>query len=168
MDAPLQRLMGNSGRARHQLEARSEKRRADGTRDGESHLASACRPQHRRDAEGVRPDGRAAEREAIGRRTLPRPERGSCSSHPPRDIRSDRPAADTQFRQDESPDPSAKAVDRLLASLHYGERWGRHWLDLARYLPSEGFNAYRDCVIRSFNKDTPYDHFVLEQMAGDL
>ena len=70
----------------------------------------------------------------------------------------------------------AKVVDRLLASPHYGERWGRHWLDLARFAESNGYehdelrpNAwrYRDYVIRAFNADKPYDRFVREQIAGD-
>jgi hypothetical protein len=68
-------------------------------------------------------------------------------------------------------------ADRLLASPHYGERWGRHWLDVARYAESSGRAAnfayphawrYRDYVIAAFNKDTPYDQFVREQLAGDL
>lgn len=80
------------------------------------------------------------------------------------------------FLADTSPDAFRKVVDRLLASPHYGERWARHWLDLARYAESEGFkndetrpNAwrYRDYVIRSFNDDKPYDRFVQEQIAGD-
>jgi hypothetical protein len=80
------------------------------------------------------------------------------------------------FLADESKDAWAKVVDRLLASEHYGERWARHWLDLARYSDSEGFKAdetrpniwrYRDYVIRSFNEDKPYDRFVKEQIAGD-
>ena len=80
------------------------------------------------------------------------------------------------FLADTSPDAWAKVVDRLLASPHYGERWGRHWLDLARYADTEGFehdvtrpNAwrYRDYVVRSFNADKPYDRFVREQIAGD-
>lgn len=80
------------------------------------------------------------------------------------------------FLTDESPDAFAKVVDRLLASPHYGERWGRHWLDLARYADSNGFKAdearpniwrYRDYVIKSFNEDKPYDRFVREQIAGD-
>ncbi len=67
-------------------------------------------------------------------------------------------------------------IDRLLASPHYGERWGRHWLDLARYADSSGFHndldrphawKYRDYVIRSFNEDKPYARFVAEQLAGD-
>ena len=69
-----------------------------------------------------------------------------------------------------------KVVDRLLASPHYGERWGRHWLDVTRYADTAGFSndyerpnawRYRDYVIRSFNRDKPYDRFVLEQLAGD-
>ena len=80
------------------------------------------------------------------------------------------------FRTDQSPDAYEKAVDRLLASPRYGERWARHWLDLARYAESEGFKAdefrpnvwrYRDYVIQSFNQDKPYDRFVKEQIAGD-
>jgi hypothetical protein len=80
------------------------------------------------------------------------------------------------FLADTSPDAWAKVVDRLLASPHYGERWGRHWLDLARYADTEGFehdvtrpNAwrYRDYVVRSLNEDKPYDRFVREQIAGD-
>ena len=67
-------------------------------------------------------------------------------------------------------------IDRLLASERYGERWGRHWLDLARYADSEGILdadhvrthawRYRDYVIRAFNKDTPYDRFLKAQIAG--
>ena len=77
------------------------------------------------------------------------------------------------------PDPRAweKLVDRLLESPHYGEQWGRHWLDVARFGESKGFEqnhivnnlwAYRDYVIRSFNEDKPYDRFVIEQLAGDV
>ncbi len=80
------------------------------------------------------------------------------------------------FLADDSPNAWAKVVDRLLASPHYGERWARHWLDLARYADSEGFKSdetrpnvwrYRDYVIRSLNSDKPYDRFVKEQIAGD-
>jgi len=71
----------------------------------------------------------------------------------------------------------AKVIDRLLASDHYGERWGRHWLDLARYADSNGKDEnltfhesfrYRDYVIQSFNRDKSYDRFIVEQLAGDL
>lgn len=69
-----------------------------------------------------------------------------------------------------------KVVDRLLASPHYGERWARHWLDLARYADSNGFQRdgfrtiwpYRDWVIDAFNRDMPFDQFTIEQIAGDL
>jgi hypothetical protein len=80
------------------------------------------------------------------------------------------------FVGDNSPDAFAKVVDRLLSSPRYGERWARHWLDLARYADSEGFKSdetrpniwrYRDYVIASFNQDKPYNRFVKEQIAGD-
>ena len=80
------------------------------------------------------------------------------------------------FLADRSAHAFEKVVDRLLASPHYGERWARHWLDLARYAESEGFtedeprpNAwrYRDYVIQAFNQDKPYDRFIREQIAGD-
>ena len=69
-----------------------------------------------------------------------------------------------------------KQVDRLLASVHYGERWGRHWLDAARYADSDGYEKdklrqvwfYRDWVIKALNEDKRYDQFVIEQIAGDL
>lgn len=81
------------------------------------------------------------------------------------------------FLKDDAPDAFAKVVDRLLASPHYGERWGRHWLDVARYADSNGLDEnvahgnawrYRDYVVAAFNRDKPYDQFVLEQVAGDL
>jgi hypothetical protein len=86
--------------------------------------------------------------------------------------------ADTEaFLKDSSPDAYEKEVDRLLASPHYGERWARHWLDVAGYADSEGILdadyprtaawRYRDYVIRSFNADKPYDRFLKEQLAGD-
>jgi len=80
------------------------------------------------------------------------------------------------FVADRAPDAWAKVVDRLLASPHYGERWGRHWLDLARFAESHGYeqdydrpNAYhyRDFVIKALNADMPYDQFVKWQIAGD-
>ena len=80
------------------------------------------------------------------------------------------------FVNDKSPNAYEKVVDRLLASPHYGERWARHWLDLARYADSEGFKAdetrpnvwrYRDYVVQSLNANKPYDRFVQEQIAGD-
>ena len=80
------------------------------------------------------------------------------------------------FVNDRSPDAWPRLVDRLLASPHYGERWARHWMDLARYADSGGFEfdddrmemyRYRDYLIESFNADKPYDQFVREQIAGD-
>jgi hypothetical protein len=80
------------------------------------------------------------------------------------------------FVTDDSPQAWERVIDRLLASPHYGERWGRHWLDLAQYADSSGFHndldrphawKYRDYVIRSFNEDKPYARFVAEQLAGD-
>ena len=80
------------------------------------------------------------------------------------------------FLADRSPDAFATVVDRLLASPRYGERWARHWLDLARFSESDGFEydkmrehawRYRDYLIRSFNEDKPYARFVREQIAGD-
>ena len=81
------------------------------------------------------------------------------------------------FLVDSSPGAFAVVVDRLLASPQYGERWARHWLDVARFTESQGFeydrlreNAwhYRDYVIKSFNQDKPYDQFMKEQVAGDV
>ncbi|HEV3260230.1 MAG TPA: PSD1 and planctomycete cytochrome C domain-containing protein [Gemmataceae bacterium] len=82
------------------------------------------------------------------------------------------------FEADPAPDAFAKVVDRLLASPHYGERWGRYWLDVARYADTKGYvfdqerpfpcsHSYRDYVIRAFNEDLPYDQFVLQQLAAD-
>ncbi|MGE3807411.1 MAG: DUF1549 domain-containing protein [Gemmataceae bacterium] len=80
------------------------------------------------------------------------------------------------FVADAAPDAYEKVVERLLASPQYGERWGRHWLDLARYADSEGYESdhlrpyawrYRDYVIKAFNDDKPYDRFLREQIAGD-
>jgi mono/diheme cytochrome c family protein len=87
------------------------------------------------------------------------------------------PAEIEAFLADEQPDAFARLVDRLLASPAYGERWGRHWLDVARYADSNGLDEnvahgnawrYRDYVVAAFNSDKPYDRFVLEQLAGDL
>src|SRR5439155_15617371 len=80
------------------------------------------------------------------------------------------------FTKDKSPEAFDKVIERLLASPHYGEQWGRHWLDVVRYADTDGFSndyerpnawRYRDYVIRSFNADKPYHQFILEQIAGD-
>jgi hypothetical protein len=87
------------------------------------------------------------------------------------------PAQVKAFQKNHSERDYAALVDRLLASPQYGERWGRHWLDIARYAESTGPSRnipfpnawrYRDYVIDSFNRDTPYDRFIQEQLAGDL
>jgi len=80
------------------------------------------------------------------------------------------------FLSDARPDAYERQVDRLLASPHYGERWGRIWLDAARYADSDGFEKdkpretwfYRDWVINAFNRDLPYSQFIIDQIAGDL
>ena len=87
------------------------------------------------------------------------------------------PADLDAFLVDNSPDAYVKVVDRLLTSLQFGERWGRHWLDVARYAESTGPSRnipyphawrYRDYVINALNADVPFDRFVTEQVAGDL
>jgi len=86
------------------------------------------------------------------------------------------PAEVDEFVADKSADAYEKLVERLLASPHYGERWGRHWLDAARYADSNGFEKdrersiwpYRDWVISALNRDLPFDQFTVEQLAGDL
>jgi hypothetical protein len=88
------------------------------------------------------------------------------------------PAEIAAFEADPSSDAFAKVVDRLLASPHYGERWGRYWLDVARYADTKGYVffeeadypwawTYRDYVIRAFNEDLPYDQFIVQQLAAD-
>ncbi len=80
------------------------------------------------------------------------------------------------FALDQSPDAYERLVDRLLASPHYGERWGRHWLDLARYADSNGYTRdfgrqiwkYREWVISAINRNQPFDEFTIEQLAGDM
>jgi mono/diheme cytochrome c family protein len=79
------------------------------------------------------------------------------------------------FLADKSNDAYGKVVEKLLASPHYGERWGRHWLDAARYADSDGYEKdmsremwpYRDYVVNALNRDLPYNQFIIEQMAGD-
>ena len=86
------------------------------------------------------------------------------------------PEMTREFLADRGPEAWERLIDRLLESPRYGEKWGRHWLDLARYGDTAGFEQdpylldawrYRDWVIRSFNVDKPYDRFVKEQIAGD-
>src|SRR5262245_43443377 len=87
------------------------------------------------------------------------------------------PDACKSFLEDKRADAYEGLVDRLLASAHFGEHWGRHWLDLARYADSDGYEKdavrpyaylYRDWVIHAINSDMPFDQFTIEQLAGDL
>lgn len=116
------------------------------------------------DAAGLRPPAEA------DRRTLMRRVHYNLLGLPPS------PAEIEAFVADPDPDAYAKLVDRLLDSPHYGEKWGRHWLDLVRYAETNGFERdnpkphiwrYRDYVINAFNTDKPYDRFIREQIAGD-
>jgi hypothetical protein len=118
-----------------------------------------------RRARGLTPVGPADRRTLIRRLTF------DLTGLPPT------PAETSAFLADDSPGAYETVVDRLLASPRYGERWGRHWLDVARYADTAGDNAdypvpelarYRDYVIAAFNADKPYDEFVREQIAGDL
>jgi hypothetical protein len=119
----------------------------------------------KREASGIRPAPSA------DRRTLLRRAAFDLCGVPPT------PEEVDAFIRDERPDAFERVIDRLLASPSYGERWGRHWLDLARYADSNGMDdnlaysdawRYRDYVIASFNADKPYGRFVEEQLAGDL
>ena len=115
-------------------------------------------------AKGLKPSPPA------GRRTLIRRAYLDLTGLPPS------PEEVAAFVNDKSSDAWPKLVDKLLASPHYGERWARHWLDLARYADSDGFEfdrdrpeawRYRDYVANAFNSDKPYDRFIKEQLAGD-
>jgi hypothetical protein len=117
------------------------------------------------EASGLRPSPTADRRTLIRRATF------DLTGLPPT------PAEIAAFVADRSSDAFARVVDRLLASPRYGERWGRHWLDVVRYADTAGETAdypvreaylYRNYVIESFNGDKPYDRFVREQIAGDL
>ena len=116
------------------------------------------------EARGIRPNARA------DRRTLIRRVYFDLLGLPPS------PEEVEAFVADPAPDAYERLVDRLLASPHYGERWGRHWLDVARYADSDGLESdadrptayhYRDFVIRALNDDLPYRTFVRWQLAGD-
>ena len=115
--------------------------------------------------EGLKPSPEADRHVLIRRATL------DLTGLPPT------PAEVQQFVADESPDAYERLIDRLLASPHYGERWARVWMDLARYADSAGLGSdplrhtawpYRDWVINAFNANKPYDRFTVEQIAGDL
>lgn len=113
---------------------------------------------------GLQPSRRAAKTDLIRRATL------DLTGLPPTPEEVDR------FVTDDTPNAYAQLIDRLLASPHYGEKWGQVWLDVIRYSESEGFEydrhlpyawRFRDYVIRSFNADKPFDQFIMEQVAGD-
>ena len=119
----------------------------------------------RRQQQGLQPNPPADRRTLIRRATF------DLTGLPPT------PAEISSFLNDTSPDPLGRLVDRLLASKAYGERWGRHWLDVARYADTAGDGAdypvreavkYRDWVIDAFNADQPFNEFVREQIAGDI
>jgi cytochrome c553 len=127
--------------------------------------------QARFDAEDIEPLPRAGKPELLRRVTF------DLTGLPPT------PAEIEAFVADEEPDAFARVVDRLLATPHYGERWGRHWLDVVRYGEDDGRTlaeddsgqerypnayVYRDWVIRAFNEDLPYDRFIEAQLAADL
>jgi mono/diheme cytochrome c family protein len=113
---------------------------------------------------GIAPNGPAESRTLIRRLTF------DLTGLPPT------PEDVDAFVNDDAPDSYERLVERLLASPYYGERWGRHWLDVARWAESNGYQhdnlrphawRYRDYVVRSFNDDKPYDRFLREQIAGD-
>jgi hypothetical protein len=115
-------------------------------------------------ARGLKPNGPASRRELIRRAYF------DLIGLPPT------PEEVEAFEHDSRPDAWEKLIDRLLDSPHYGERWGRHWLDVVRYAQTNGYERdgekpfswrYRDYVIRSFNADKPFDQFIREQLAGD-
>ena len=113
---------------------------------------------------------RIAPTEPADKRTLIRRVTFDLTGLPPRQAEID------NFLSDEQPDAFAKVVDRLLESPTYGEHWGRHWLDVARYADSNGLDEniahgnawrYRDYVVNSINQDKPFNRFIVEQLAGD-
>jgi len=138
----------------------------------------AFRPLRKRDPSRSIDDYLSAALAAKGLRPAPAAEKAALIRRVSIDLTGLPPAAEEvdAFVADSSPDAWRKVVDRLLASPRYGERWGRHWLDVVRYADTGGYSndferpnawRYRDYVIRSFNRDKPYDRFILEQVAGD-
>ena len=121
--------------------------------------------RHAQEERGIAPVGDADRRTLLRRATF------DLTGLPPT------PEEIAAFLADESPEAFARVIDRLLASPAYGERWGRHWLDVARYADTAGDGAdypvreagrYRDWVVAAFNADQPFDEFVRDQIAGDI
>jgi mono/diheme cytochrome c family protein len=117
--------------------------------------------------------------EAVGLRPAPEADRRTLIRRLTYDLHGlpPTPAEIDAFESDTTPDAYDRLVDRLLASPHYGERWGRHWLDVVHYGDTHGYDKdqrrdhawpYRDYVIKSLNDDLPYDRFIREQVAGDV
>jgi len=149
----------------------------------------SLRPIHQPAQPALHPDHRQRVRTPIDRFVMARLANGGLDLSPPADRATylrrvsldligllPTPIEVQEFLRDSRTDACERTVDRLLASPHYGERWGRHWLDVVRYAESNGFERnklrdnfwrYRDYVIESFNRDKPYDQFVREQLAGD-
>src|SRR4029078_6476040 len=167
--------------AREAVASRREERRMAEDRRGSVHprAAGARRPRTRR----ARPTAARVVHEALepgrpaNKRTLPRRATFDLTGLPPtiEEVEA--------FEKDTSPEAFGTVVDRLLASPRYGEAWGRHWLDVARYAEDDprsldpmnrGYNPYPnaylylDWVVRAFNDDLPYDRFVQAQLAADL
>lgn len=120
-----------------------------------------------------------AKQEQAGLTAVPQADRRTLARRVYFDLTGLPPSAESlqEFLDDQSPQAYEHLIDRLLAAPQFGETWGRHWLDLARYADSNGldinltfYNAwrYRDYVIQAFNEDKPYDQFIREQIAGDL
>jgi hypothetical protein len=116
-------------------------------------------------SKGIQPAPAADKRTLIRRMTY------DLTGLPPKPVEID------EYLSDKAPDATNKLIERLLKSPSYGIRWGRHWLDVARYADSNGLDEnlalgnawrYRDYVVDSFNKDKPFDQFVMEQIAGDI
>src|SRR5262249_55395676 len=121
----------------------------------------------RLEAKGLAPSPPADKRTLIRRATF------DLTGLPPT------PEEVSAFASDPSPGAYQRLIERLLASPRYGERWGRYWLDVARYADTKGYvffqdadfhwaYTYRDYVISAFNRDLPYDRFLIEQIAADL
>ena len=165
---PRRRSTSQNASKHWSLPAGAERRRRprSRTRPGRAIADRSLHPGQAAKQQGLTPAA-PADRRTLLRRVHLRPDR------PAADAGGDRRVPGRRRR----PTRYEKVVDRLLASPHYGERWGRHWLDLVRFAETHGHEfdfeipdacRYRDYVIRAFNADVPYDRFVIEHIAGDL